>query len=95
MAWRILFFGLLLTWHGLVLECFLTLSIAAGIAGSTVLTCGVGVAALARLSAGMADDGGGGSTPLGVLCGSLAACAAASVYLCGRTLEKLREISRG
>ena len=41
-AWHVLFFGLLLTWHGLVAKNFLTLGIATGLVTSTFLTCCVG-----------------------------------------------------
>lgn len=90
-AWHVLFFGLLLTWHGLMMEVFLTLSISAGIAGSTILTCAAGAAALYEWSVGQ-DDAAHGI--LGLLCVALVVCTAASAYLLFRILQTLRKISR-
>ena len=81
-AWHVLFFGLLLTWHGLITSNLLTLGIATGLVGSTTITC---LVAAWMLTAG-------GQTEMVGMCVALWWGAASSFYLSWNCVLKLVRI---
>ena len=81
-AWHVLFFGLLLTWHGFITSNLLTLGIATGLVGSTTVTC---LVAACMLTAG-------GQAEMVGMCVALWWGAASSFYLFWNCVLKLGRI---
>ena len=79
-AWHVLFFGMLLTWHGMMAKNLLTLGIASGLVGSTGVTCGVGGWLLTNT----------GQQEIELFCTGLWICCGASLYLFGNCVWILK-----
>jgi len=79
-AWHVLFFGMLLTWHGMMTKNLLTLGIACGLVGSTGVTCGVGGWLLTNT----------GQKEIELFCTGLWICCGASFYLFGNCVWILK-----